>query len=45
MQPPIHKASPFIPLTRGRSAYLTRRYSERKEAAEQLAAGVKLTAI
>jgi len=32
-------------LTRGPSAYLTNRYSERKEAAEKLAARVKFSAI
>ncbi len=35
----------FTLLTRGPSAYLTNRYSERKEAAEKLGARVKLTAI
>ncbi len=35
----------FTLLTRGPSAYLTGRYSERKEAAEKLAARVKLAAI
>jgi arsenic resistance protein ArsH len=35
----------FTLLTRGPAAYLTSRYSERKEAAEKLSARVKLTAI
>lgn len=35
----------FTLLTRGPSAYLTSRYSERKEAAEKLAARARLTAI
>lgn len=41
----VEELMKFTLLTRGASAYLTSRYSERKEAAEKLATRVKLAAI